>query len=203
MKAEFKGRVSLTTAHLIKLSVAVVATTALALFGTLAVGAQSNRPNPAIAQPGHRVDAKIKVAVNAGEVNAHIALLQRAFSGRPVDIMVDFDVAPGWHIYGAPLPEGYVPASLTFDNELLSRQTLNFPKPTPVKFELLGETLPVYQGRFKAAGTVVLRQNVPPGNHTLSGILSFQACNDNLCKMPQRVRFEIPLRVDPPAAQLG
>jgi hypothetical protein len=70
-----------------------------------------------------------------------------------------------------------------------------------VKFDLLGETLPVYQGRFKAVGDILLRQKLVPGEHQLGGTLSFQECNDNLCKMPQRVHFEIPLRIDsqPPA----
>jgi DsbC/DsbD-like thiol-disulfide interchange protein len=186
-----------------RLPVGVIATAAfIAVFSTASIGSQSNRANRSVGHTGAKVETQTRVAVNAGQVNAHVTLLQgRAFSGRPVDIMVDFDVAPGWHIYGTPLPEGYVPASVTFDDELLSAQKLSFPKPTPVKFELLGETLPVYQGHFKATGNIVLRPNLPPGHHTLSGTLNFQACNDNICKMPQRVRFEIPLSIVPPSAK--
>jgi DsbC/DsbD-like thiol-disulfide interchange protein len=150
---------------------------------------------------GNAIDKPAQVAIDAGEVKARIALSQaRASSGKPLRVTVDFDISPGWHVYGKPLPEGYTPTSVSFDNDLLSGQQLVFPKPTPVKFELLGETLPVYQGRFSAAGDVLLRQNVAPGDYQLSGTLGFQECNDNLCKMPQQVRFEIPLRVDAPGA---
>ncbi len=146
--------------------------------------------------------SQAKAVINSGEVKARIVLSQaRAFSGQRVGVIVNFEIAPGWHVYGTPLPEEYTPTILTFDRDLLSQQKLDFPKPTPVKFDLLGETLPVYQGRFKAAGDILLRQKLVPGEHQLGGTLSFQECNDNLCKMPQQVHFEIPLRIDlPPSA---
>jgi DsbC/DsbD-like thiol-disulfide interchange protein len=138
-----------------------------------------------------------KVTVEAGDVKARIALAQaHAFGGQQIGVIVDFDIAPGWHIYGKPLPEEYTPTSLIFDDDLLSGQKLNFPKPTPVKFELLGDTLPVYQGRFQAVGKIVLRQKLTSGKHQLGGTLSFQECNDNLCKLPQRIRFGIPLQIN-------
>lgn len=143
------------------------------------------------------------ILVDAGEVKARIALSDaHAFSGQRVGVIVNFDIAPGWHIYGKPLPEEYTPTTVIFDKDLLSGQKLDFPKPTPVKFELLGETLPVYQGRFKAVGDILLQEKLMPGERRLSGTLSFQECNDNLCKMPQQLRFEIPLWIDspPPAA---
>jgi DsbC/DsbD-like thiol-disulfide interchange protein len=141
------------------------------------------------------------VVVDAGEVKARIALADvHASSGQRLGVAVDFDIAPGWHVYGKPLPEEYTPTAIVFDNDLVARQNLDFPKPTPVKFELLGETLPVYQGRFKVVGDIFLRQKLAPGEHQLGATLSFQECNDNLCKMPQQVRFEIPLRIDPLAS---
>jgi DsbC/DsbD-like thiol-disulfide interchange protein len=137
------------------------------------------------------------VTLQTGELKARVMLSNvRAFVGQQLGVSVDFDVAPGWHVYGQPLPEEYTPTAVTFDKQLLSEQKLDFPKPTPVKFELLGETLPVYQGRFRAIGDILLRQQLTPGEHQLGGTLSFQECNDNLCKMPQQVHFEIPLRID-------
>jgi hypothetical protein len=137
------------------------------------------------------------VEVKADDLKARIVLSDiRAFSGQLLGVSADFDLAPGWHVYGKPLPEEYTPTAINFDSELVSSQNLEFPKPTPVKFELLGQTLPVYQGRFTAAGTLLLRQKLTPGEHQLSGTLSFQECNDNLCKIPQQVHFEIPLRIE-------
>jgi DsbC/DsbD-like thiol-disulfide interchange protein len=143
------------------------------------------------------------VTVAAEDVRAKVILSdQRSFSGQQLGVAVDFEVASGWHIYGQPLPEGYTPTSVKLDDDLVSSQTFEFPKPTPVKFEALGETLPVYQGKFRAVGSVRLKQKLPPGEHKLSGTISFQECNDMLCKIPQTARFEIPIRIDPlvPAA---
>jgi DsbC/DsbD-like thiol-disulfide interchange protein len=137
------------------------------------------------------------VEVKADDLKARIALSDvRAYSGQQLGVSADFELAPGWHIYGKPLPEEYTPTTITFDGDLVSNQSLEFPKPTPVKFELLGQTLPVYQGSFRAAGNLLLKQKLNPGEHQLKGTLSFQECNDNLCKIPRQVHFEIPLRIE-------
>src|SRR5437016_10294990 len=129
---------------------------------------------------GRALNPQSQTVVIAGEVKAQILLSKpHAFTGQPVAVVVNFDIAPGWHVYGRPLPQDYTPVTVKFDNELLSEQSLNFPKPTPVKFKLLDETLPVYQGRFRVNGQIVLRQNLAPGKHSLSGTLGFQECNDN------------------------
>jgi hypothetical protein len=137
------------------------------------------------------------VTVTADDVAAKITLSNaRAFSGNQIGVAIDFTVAPGWHIYGQPLPEGYTPTSVKFDDELVSSQSLAMPKPTPVKFEVLNETLPVYQDSFRATGKILLKQKLPPGDHKLVGTLEFQECNDSLCKMPRTARFEIPIKVE-------
>jgi DsbC/DsbD-like thiol-disulfide interchange protein len=142
-------------------------------------------------------------AIEVAEVKADIYLSRgRATSGQKLGVLVKFEIAPGWHVYGEPLPEEYTPTSVVFDNALIAAQELDFPKPTLVKFELLGETMPVYQGRFTAAGSILLRQSIVPGVHGLAGTITFQECDDNLCKMPQQERFEIPLRIDSRTAKL-
>lgn len=145
---------------------------------------------------GSPIDAN-GATVTADDVEAKIMLSgARAYSGNELGVAIDFTVGPGWHIYGQPLPEGYTPTSVKFDDALISAQQITFPKPMPVKFELLGETLPVYQGNFKAMGTLRLKQKLPPGDHALGGTLEFQECNDSLCKMPSKARFEIPIKIE-------
>ena len=41
---------------------------------------------------------------------------------------------------------------------------VEFPKPTPIKFVALGETLPAYTGDFKAIGKVLLREKLAAGD---------------------------------------
>jgi Disulphide bond corrector protein DsbC/AhpC/TSA family len=135
--------------------------------------------------------------IRAEDVQARIILSdKRSFGGQRLGTAVDFKVAPGWHIYGEPLPAGYSPTSVRFDDDLVASQSLKFPEPKAVKFELLGETLPVYEGEFKAVGYILLKQKLPAGEQKLTGTLNFQECNDNICKLPQSVHFEIPIRID-------
>lgn len=136
------------------------------------------------------------VVISAEDVRAKIVLSNnRSFPGQELGVTADFDVTNGWHIYGRPLPEGYVPTSIEFDKNLVASQKMDFPKPTPVKFAALNETLSVYQGKFKATGEVLLKR-LDPGEYKLGGTLRFQECNDEMCKMPQTVNFEIPLTIE-------
>jgi DsbC/DsbD-like thiol-disulfide interchange protein len=139
------------------------------------------------------------VVVQGGNVKARIALsADRSSGGRQIGVVVDFNVAPGWHIYGEPLPagEGLTPTSIKFESDLVARQKLDLPKPTPLRFEALNETYPVYQGSFKAVGNIVLAQKLKPGDHLIAGTFNFQECNDAICKMPQSVRFALPIKID-------
>jgi DsbC/DsbD-like thiol-disulfide interchange protein len=138
------------------------------------------------------------VEVKGDESDARIQLSDSsAFSGQELAVAADFAIKPGWHIYGEPLPKGYVPTAISFDDAMVAQQSFNFPKPAPIKFVALGETLPAYTGQFKAIGKVLLREKLPAGERKLAGELKFQECNDQICKLPQTVRFEIPLMIQP------
>jgi hypothetical protein len=138
------------------------------------------------------------IEVKSDETKARIRLSDSsAFSGQELAVAADFAIKPGWHIYGKPLPNGYVPTAISFDAAMVARQSFDFPQPTPIKFVALGETLPAYTGDFKAIGKVLLREKLAAGEHKLVGELKFQECNDQICKLPQTVRFEIPLTIQP------
>lgn len=138
------------------------------------------------------------VDVKADDVTAAIRLAHATVPpGGKLAIAVHFTVAPGWHIYGAPLPPGedLTPTSIGFDDQLAARQSIVMPKPIPLRFEALGETLPVYEGDFSAAGQLQLKPDLKPGPQTLTGTLHFQECNDSMCKMPRAVQFNLPLQI--------
>ena len=95
-----------------------------------------------------------------------------------------------------PDGDGLTPTSIKFESDLLARQTLKLPKPTPLRFEILNQTYPVYTGNFKAIGNVVLNQKIKPGDYSIPGTFNFQLCNDSMCKPPQAVSFELPIKID-------
>jgi DsbC/DsbD-like thiol-disulfide interchange protein len=156
----------------------------------------------ACARAGH-LDAAVtsgtSVEANGDGVRTLIALsASSSSSGHKLGVEVSLEIAPGWHIYGAPLPEGesLTSTSIKFDSDLLARQTINLPKPTPLHFELLNQTYPVYTGSVKAVGDIVLKQKIKPGDYSIPGTLNFQRCNDSMCEPPQSVHFELSIKID-------
>ncbi|MGH7839696.1 MAG: protein-disulfide reductase DsbD domain-containing protein [Candidatus Binataceae bacterium] len=138
------------------------------------------------------------VVVKAEDVTAKITVSDdKSYSGHQLGVRVAFEVGAGWHIYGAPLPPEYTVTKVTFGGDLVQSQALKFPPPTPRKFEALGQTFPVYEGKFAAVGNILLKQQLKPDDYKLSGTLEFQECNDNECKIPQSVAFAIPLKIEP------
>jgi DsbC/DsbD-like thiol-disulfide interchange protein len=143
------------------------------------------------------VGGKATVSVGAEDVQAKVSLSSdRAAPGQELGVAVDVAIAPGWHIYGQPLPENYVPTSLTFSGDAVAHQSIALPPAVPLEFKALGETLPVYEGSFQGRGTIVISGRVKPGDRKIAGTFRFQECNDTICKLPQEVPFEIPIKIE-------
>ena len=143
------------------------------------------------------------VSLNAEDLRVVIApTADHVVPGQELGVAADFSIAPGWHIYGQPLPANYTATAIEFDSEVVASQAFEFPPPEKVTFEALGETLPVYKGNIRAKGTILVRSGLKPGEYQLKGKLKFQECSHDICKIPQSVAFEIPLRIEamtPPA----
>jgi len=135
------------------------------------------------------------------DVSAKVTISNaQSYSGHQLGVIVELSVAPGWHIYGEPLPQEYTPTKVKFDDSLVERQALKFPPPVQLRFEALDQTFPVYHGDIKATGNLVLKQKLKPGEYKLAGTIEFQECNDSMCKLPQSAHFELPLTIKPVAA---
>jgi len=141
------------------------------------------------------------ILIAADDLRATVTLSSnRAVPGEQLGVAADLVIPSGWHIYGRPLPDNYVATSISFDRDLVAAESFDFPKATPVEFKSLGETLPVYSGSIRAPGTVQLKMGLKPGEYRIKGTLHFQQCNDSICKLPQKVAFEIPVTIDPMVA---
>lgn len=141
--------------------------------------------------------------ITSGALAAEIRFsASRAFAGQELAVMAEFALEPGWHIYGEPLPGNYTKTAIRFDTQFVSHYEFKFPAAKPVKLAPLGETLPVYEGKFRAIGRMLLRFPLNPGECTITGTLSFQQCSDAMCEAPQVIRFQLPLTIDPAVAEV-
>jgi hypothetical protein len=133
-------------------------------------------------------------------------------------VTLELHIKPGWHIYGGPVPKNYQAAELSFEGPLVDQQLLVMPPARPMLLKALGETLPVYEGKISVIGKLGIRWSPPmpakflerlgeriePGLHHVDGVFRYQACSDEICEMPQMIKFQLPIRIEagiPPAAR--
>jgi hypothetical protein len=151
------------------------------------------------------------VEIRTGVLRATIGLsTERCFPGQELGLALAVHLEPGWHVYGAPLPQNYQSITLQFEGPLAGECSLAMPPAKPILLQALGETLPVYEGEIRATGKLGIKWSPPrpakfleplgppiePGLHQLSGVLRFQACNDQVCEPPQAIRFQLPLTIE-------
>jgi DsbC/DsbD-like thiol-disulfide interchange protein len=172
-------------------TVVILAIVASAIFAAAAIA----RADSVMDKLGAPSDGK-SAMVRGGDVQAVIKpAVTQARAGQDIKVSADFTIASGWHIYGKPISTDYVPTTITFDNSVVAKQSIDFPKPEMMKFEALGQTLPVYKGSMHAGGDVKLRPDLKPGEYKLTGKVVFQECSDTICKMPLSLPFAIPITI--------
>jgi Disulphide bond corrector protein DsbC/AhpC/TSA family len=105
-----------------------------------------------------------------------------------------FDVEPGWHVYGRPVPYGYT--AVAVDIEAIPEVAVKpvEPPPTrPLRIESLDEDFQVHEGRFEIR--VPFAVNVPQGRGSVEFKIAvhYQACSDAECLPPATLMFELSL----------
>jgi hypothetical protein len=119
-------------------------------------------------------------------------------------LVVRFELGPGLHVYGEPVPEGMVPTSVTLHGPpgLVALDPI-LPPTTPLRLESLGIELPVWSGRVDIAvpfyPTGELASEVRPLDRDsvrLEVRVRYQACDDEVCHLPRTEVFELELPLD-------
>jgi DsbC/DsbD-like thiol-disulfide interchange protein len=114
-----------------------------------------------------------------------------------VGLRARLDLAPGAHVYGRPLPAGYIPMTLEVTAPPgVVVEPVAYPPATPLTVAWTDETLPVYTGRVELATHLIfeeLRQDA-----VVRATLHAQACTDDKCFAPDTLAVELPIRFQPP-----
>lgn len=148
----------------------------------------------ALREFGTAADGAPIVTLRSGSVTVQLGLsADKAFAGQEIGFFAKFTVAPGWHVYGAPLPANYTPTSVVFDDAKIARQSFELPPAKSVQFADAQETLPVHSGAFHGSGSLLLKYPLDEGRIVLPGHVRFQQCSDSVCEPPQTLAFELPL----------
>ena len=123
------------------------------------------------------------------------------------DLVVRFKVPEGRHVYADPAPAGSIAANIVLDESeaLVERPIV---RPVGTSHQLVGtsDRFQVYNDQFELR--LPLTMNKPAanesGNITIGGEVCWQACDDEVCDVPVRKRFELSLPVIlPPPVAIG
>lgn len=110
-------------------------------------------------------------------------------------LTVELTIAPGFHVYGAPVSAGLTPLSVEIDAlDGLEVGPARWPAPRSFELPGLGGHLSVHAGVVR--GTVPLTFTAAPGtgDHLIGITVRYQACDDAACLMPSSVRLQLPVR---------
>jgi DsbC/DsbD-like thiol-disulfide interchange protein len=120
-------------------------------------------------------------------------------------VVIDVAVQDGYHIYGTPIPEGYVPLSVAIEPiDGLEVGETAWPRPHPFRVNGLPEEFWVHEGTVRGSIPLMFTKD-GTGDHRLGVTVRYQVCSATACLPPAHVRFELPVRevaaVDAPAKQ--
>ncbi len=133
--------------------------------------------------------------------------------GETVQVSLLISIAPGWHINSVqPDVPFLIPTELQLDAPPGVKVEVAWPAPELVSLPLSQEPLELYQGDLEVSLTLFGEEGLAAG--TLSAVLRYQACNDEVCVPPVELQLslpveatnlggEIPVTGTPPSGQLG
>jgi hypothetical protein len=113
--------------------------------------------------------------------------------GQRLWLTVRLTIADGYHIYGRPIPGGYMP--LDIEIEPLERVTVGAPRwPTPEPFQVAGldEHFQVFSGEIEVSLPLSF-MSVDAGALDVRGTVTLQACTATECLAPDSLSFEMRL----------
>ena len=122
-----------------------------------------------------------------------VVSLSTVAPGTSCQAAVVVDIAPGWHINSAnPYQDYLIAAEVTLGSiEGITASAINYP---PGEEESLAdELMSVYADRVIVLFELSIADNLDDGEYVLPVSMSYQPCNNNICRGPETV--EVPLKI--------
>ncbi|MGI8854348.1 MAG: protein-disulfide reductase DsbD domain-containing protein [Thermomicrobiales bacterium] len=116
--------------------------------------------------------------------------------GERVGLRVTITVADGSHIYGRPLPDGYIPTTLEIAvPEGVTVEPVVYPAPHPLHTVWLDDELMAYDGTITLTTALTFAEQRE--DLTITATLHVQSCTMDACDLPARLTFSLPMTFQP------
>lgn len=117
-----------------------------------------------------------------------------AYRGQLLTVTASFHLKEGFHMYGEPIPEGYFPLTITFqENPNFSVDVFQFPETKEITLPSIDETFHVLPGDLYLKTFIRISNRPEYGNFSLSAVIKFQACDDKVCMPPEEFQIQFPI----------
>ena len=121
--------------------------------------------------------------------------LDKVQPGSQFQIAVVVEIAEGWHVNANPAGEGLIATEVVFpDTPHLTFGEAVYPKGEVLALGSIGEA-PVYHDTITIGVQADLSQTAPIAPMTLDLELTYQACNDEQCLLPEMLTLVVPIEV--------
>jgi thiol:disulfide interchange protein DsbD len=117
--------------------------------------------------------------------------------GSEFQIAVVVEITPPWHINAnKPLEDMYIPTELAFEPiEGISFGEVRYPEPVIKTLSFSPEKMALYEEKVLLGIRANVDQDISLGSRVLRGVLSYQACNDEICLIPTEKEIIITIQV--------
>lgn len=118
-------------------------------------------------------------------------------AGGTYPFLTSISVSKGWYLHGTEEDEkGLIPTRLSFwEPEGINIRDVLFPLPEFIKFEYTARPIQTFSGQIPVYASLRIGEDTPPGEHTVRGRLSYQACSVSTCLPPAEESFTLALTV--------
>jgi DsbC/DsbD-like thiol-disulfide interchange protein len=109
-------------------------------------------------------------------------------------LVVERAIAPGFHVYGRPISEGYVPLGIEVAAiPGMDVKSGRWPSPRPFRVDGLDEQFLVHEGTI--CGLYPLVFTAPPwaGDHVIKAIVRYQVCSVSTGWPPATIPVDLPV----------
>lgn len=122
---------------------------------------------------------------------------ERIHPGDAFQVAIAVKIKPGFHINShQPTNEFLIPTVAKLDKRKdIAFSPMSYPLAERKSFSFSTHKVPVYADNISIFSQGQLSKDISPVDVRVSGVLAYQACDDQSCFMPRSVKFEIPLKV--------
>ena len=132
------------------------------------------------------------------DVQARLLVPESAAAGSRVPIAVEMSLGPGWHVNShTPGEKFLIPTEVQLTATAGSLATIRYPPHVERRFEFAETAMLVYEGTVRFETELTLPASAGE-RVSITGSISFQACNQRQCFPPSRIPLEATLEVTAP-----